>query len=124
MTIKAKCRKCGKEVPVEEFVLDNAYKMMVCKNCSKERYKRESSFTNKELKREKPKPAGWDHEDEYLERAYRAKQSGSIGATKIDDERVKYICPKCKFSFAYNTVTKRPPKCPFCNSQIAKIMVF
>lgn len=121
MAIKAKCRKCGKEVPVDDFVLDNAYKMMVCKNCSKERCKREFSLTKNEVKKDKPKPAGWDQEDEYLERAYRAKKANAIPVTKIDDERVKYICQKCKFSFVYNTVTKRPQRCPFCNSEIAKI---
>jgi len=121
MTIKAKCRKCGKEVPVDDFVLDNAYKMMVCKNCSKERYKREFAFANNNIKKDKPKPAGWDQEDEYLERAYRAKKANAVSVTKIDDERVKYICPKCKFSLVYNIATKRPSRCSFCNSEIAKI---
>ena len=124
MGIKAKCKKCGSEVPVEEFVLDHAYKMMVCRNCSNQRQKKESSFTVKESRRNKPKPAGWDQEDEYLERAYKAKQTGSVGVTKIDNERVKYTCPKCKFSFAYNTVTKRPPRCPFCDLAVKKIMSF
>jgi len=124
MEIKAKCRKCGKEVPVDDFVLDHVYKMMVCRDCSNERQKREPPLISRPVKRDQSKPAGWDQEDEYLARAYKAKKTGSVGVTKIDNERVRYTCPKCKFSFAYNIVTKRPPRCPFCNNMIGKIMTF
>ena len=39
--IKAKCRRCGKESPVNEFILDPVYKMMVCIACVKERHLKE-----------------------------------------------------------------------------------
>lgn len=133
--IKAKCRRCGKESPVDEFVLDPIYKMMVCLTCVKERHLKEkvaaeirsnkknvastSAISDEEHPTEaKNKPKGWDLEDEYLERVYKQKSKNMAEVITIDKERVKYECPKCKFSFIYNVLKNIPTRCTYCGSEI------
>lgn len=129
--IRAKCRRCGKESPVDEFILDPVYKVMVCVACVKERRLKEnmasklkekkkdiSSGADKEALEARSKPKGWDSEDEYLERAYKQKIKNRAQAVTIDRETVKYECPKCKYSFVYNVLKKIPSRCPYCGSEI------
>ena len=106
MEVKVKCRKCGRLARAADFVLDPIYRMMVCPSCVKER--RISEDVRKEFqaakakKAEQQKPKDYDVEDEYLEKAYNAKLQNIVKVEKVDDEKVKYRCPKCRYTFLYN----------------------
>lgn len=129
--VKVKCKRCGREFKSDEFVLDPVYKMMVCRDCVKER--RASEFTAKknqqreeskmameaQVKREKP--AGWDSEDAEIERAFKAKQSSAPKVERIDNERVKYTCKKCKYEFVFNVLKRVPGRCPYCSAEISGV---
>jgi DNA-directed RNA polymerase subunit RPC12/RpoP len=126
MDVKVKCRRCGKEVRPEEMVLDYVYRMMVCPSCVKERKTGEQ--VKKELKqqgiiKEKPKPAGWDAEDDYLERVQQEREKSTIKVQKVDSDHVKYQCVKCKYSFLYNVTRKTPAVCPYCSTPIYRFRV-
>jgi len=120
--VKAKCRKCGMEHPVEDFVLDPVYKMMVCSKCSKERKSKELAARQSPQVVEK-KPAGWDPDDDLLSRAYAAKHKTTVDVERVDNEDVKYKCPKCKYEFLVNIVTKKPSSCPYCSSPVVRFRV-
>jgi len=120
--VKARCKKCGMEHPVEDFVLDNAYRMMVCSKCSKERKSKELAAKNAPQAVEK-KPAGWDADDELLSKAYAAKTRTIVGVERVDNEGAKYKCPKCKYEFVVNIVTKKPSSCPYCSSPVVRFRV-
>ena len=112
--IKVKCKRCGKLTNSKDFVLDPDYKMMVCPQCIKE----------KQMKKEgkvEAKPAGWDKEDEYLEKSQRARMKETVIVRKVGDSRVKYKCPKCNYQFLYDMDKKTPTVCPYCSSNIYKI---
>jgi DNA-directed RNA polymerase subunit RPC12/RpoP len=124
-TIKVKCKNCGKEYPADSFVLDHVYKMVVCPQCVKDRQKKEliRKDAEKQVSHDiAKKPAGWDKEDEMIEKAYEAKLSKREATTntmvKTPDGKYKYRCPKCKYEFAYNKETNTPSRCPYCNWEI------
>lgn len=131
--VKAKCRQCGKESPAESFVLDHNYKMMVCPACSEKRAKENNAAITARKKAPTPdtvvnqkveeKKCAWDAEDEYLSRLYQLKDQDLIHVKKIDDEKVQYKCPKCKYEFQYNIIRKTPTKCHFCGADIAKFKI-
>lgn len=126
-TIKVLCKRCGKQAYVSEMTLDPVYRMVVCPTCVKERRTRESvqkGLAEQKLKtKEQPfsnKPAGWDAEDEYLERLARQKQmeKGNISIQKLGPGKIKYTCAKCKHAFVYYTERKYPNICPYCGGEI------
>ena len=115
-----KCRKCGKDASTDDMVLDPVFKMVVCKLCVKER-KLQEMQKNKpqiEIEAEKKKPAGWDKEDEYLERASRSKQKQVVQVRRIDADTVMYPCVQCKYEFKYSLGRQKPSQCPFCGTGI------
>jgi hypothetical protein len=125
--IKVKCKKCGRDTKSDEFVLDPVYKMMVCRECVKERKTAEFSVQKQKVQEakkveqevvRKQQPAGWDHEDAEIERAYKEKAGQKVTAVPIDNEHIKYTCQKCKYSFKYNTVEQRPPRCSYCGTPV------
>jgi len=127
-SIKAKCKKCGKDSKADEFVLDPVYKMMVCRDCVKER--KMSEFTVRksaaqaemkakiETQEKKERPAGWDSDDLEIERAYKDKQATKATVEKISDDKVKYTCKKCKYQFIHNVYKKSPAVCPYCSTPV------
>jgi DNA-directed RNA polymerase subunit RPC12/RpoP len=124
-SIKVKCRNCGKEYPADQFVLDHVYKMMVCPQCVKDRQKKEYALKSKtgqaEEEPEQKKPSGWDKEDEYIEKAYKEKQSRQSNSPvfeEIDRDKIKYKCSKCGYKFVYNRLSKTPSKCPYCMTEV------
>jgi DNA-directed RNA polymerase subunit RPC12/RpoP len=126
--ITAICKKCGRASAASDFILDTYAGIMVCSNCFKKR-KDISNKTKVEIEDEKrreeekrSRPAGWDKEDEYLERVAKTKKELNI-AKKIDDINVKYLCPGCKYSFKYNTKTKLPNSCPYCGLNVSDMKV-
>jgi hypothetical protein len=127
MPVKVKCKKCGRDAKSDEFILDPIYKMMVCRECVKERKMSEMNAKKQvaaverakvQEAEKKQRPAGWDAEDAEIERAYQQKQGSQPMLERIDDDRVKYTCKKCKYSFTYYTSQKRPSRCPYCSTQV------
>lgn len=126
--VSVRCRKCGESTESDNLVLDSVYKMMICPNCVNKRKAEErnspkdNSVKNSPVKeKQEEKPPGWDKEDEYLEKMYQQKRGNSVKVKKIDSQTVKYICPKCKYAFVYNTVLKKPARCPYCSDDIRNI---
>ncbi len=125
--ITAKCKNCEKNVNVSDFILDPHYKMMVCSRCSKARSAQEYATKKEVVKPEikEVKPAGWDMEDEYLEKAHRAKTKSEdvVEVNRLEGNRVKYTCPKCNYGFSYDMVRNSPSRCPYCCSDVFKVIV-
>lgn len=83
--IEIKCRRCGKAARAEDFTVDYVYKMAVCPSCVKERKAKDVKSPVAEKndafgkpaespkKEVAPKPAGWDEDDERLEKMARQK---------------------------------------------------
>jgi hypothetical protein len=126
--IKAKCKRCGKEAPTTEFTLDPVYRMMVCAACVKER--RDKDRVSREIATQKAEDAkhpkeqkapGWDEEDAFLERKFKEKMTSSVKVEAVDDDKVKYTCPKCKYNFIYDIGRKHPGACPYCGAEISQM---
>ncbi|HIJ11796.1 TPA: hypothetical protein HA278_07085 [Candidatus Woesearchaeota archaeon] len=122
--IKAACRRCGTSVPYDQLKLHYEYKQMVCQGCFKGKKTLENKV--KTPKPEPPKPAGWDKEDEYLEKISRQKKEQQKAQfVKIPGtDFVKCTCMKCKYQFKYNPFTKRPTCCPYCGEGIPRLKTF
>lgn len=71
----------------------------------------------------KPKPAGWDRDDEVLAKDYASKMRSTVRAEKVDEDHIKYKCPHCGYDFTYNVAKQTPARCPYCSSEINKFMV-
>jgi hypothetical protein len=124
MTIKAKCRNCDKEVPADQFKLHYKYKMMVCPDCF--RGKTQLQKEKAKAEQEKPsKPAGWDMDDEYLQKVKRQRDKEQPQFQKVPGtEHLQCTCHNCKYSFKYDPFRKRPRSCPFCNEDIPKLNTY
>jgi late competence protein required for DNA uptake (superfamily II DNA/RNA helicase) len=131
--IKVNCKRCGKPAAASEFVLDPYYRMMVCPACVKERRegKRKESEAEKEAEKKieeqkkaeeetASRPPGWDEEDVYLEKALKAKQNMKILVKRVDENKVRYMCKKCGFTFNYNLRTEMPRVCQYCAAPVNK----
>lgn len=119
--IKVVCRKCGKPASATDFVLDPVYKMMVCPACVKARRDakvQEKKEEEKQVEEINLKPPGWDEEDEYLEKAFRAKQQQATVVKRVDETKVRYTCKKCGYSFNFNLITKMPKVCQYCAAPV------
>ncbi len=127
--VKVKCRNCGRDADSNEFVLDPSFRMVVCPNCVRERKAKSiasgirGQHITKEAQKAEPqelsRPPGWDDEDEYLQRFAKAKTKTTIRAQRIDDEHVKFNCPKCSYEVKFNTVRKTPARCPYCSTSLS-----
>lgn len=121
--IKVTCKKCNRQAKASEFILDPVYRMMVCPSCVKER-KAKIATPDKSKQAavkapEEKKPAGWDADDEVLERMAKQKQQKPTPAVeKVDSESIRYTCMKCKYKFVYNLTTKNPSSCPYCGTPV------
>jgi rubrerythrin len=127
--IQVKCRHCGRMANSAEFILDPIYGMLVCEACIKDRKKGVASQILAKKKEEapkepvKPKPAGWDREDEVLAKDYASKMRSTVTAAKIDDDHVMYKCKHCGYEFKYSISRQMPARCPYCSADINKFMV-
>ena len=74
-----------------------------------------------EIKQEKP--PGWDHEDDYLEKVHKIKEKTIVEVKQIDNERVRYKCPSCNYSFVFNIFSKKPSLCPYCNHKVRSMKI-
>jgi len=120
--VKAVCKKCGKMAPASSFVLSSTLRMMVCPNCAKIGKESIEKQQQKEMEASK-KPAGWDSEDDYLERAFKEKSKDAAYVEKIDDTKVRYTCPKCRYKFVYDTIRKYPASCGYCGTKVQNLMI-
>jgi hypothetical protein len=127
MPVKVKCKRCGRDAKSDEFFLDPVYKMMVCRECVKERKMADMAQKKAVVQEQRAKvvqeeqkqrPAGWDSDDLEIERAYKQKMGAQPVIERIDDDRVKYTCKKCKYTFTYYTSQKRPGRCPYCSTAV------
>ena len=123
-SIKAKCRRCGKDAPAEHFKLHYKYRMMVCPDCFSGKTDKQKEAMKK--KENTVKLPGWDMEDDYLEKYHRQKVQKERGRfVKIPGtNQVRYNCANCKFSFRYDPFKKRPRTCPYCNTEIPRLKTF
>jgi hypothetical protein len=127
IAVKVKCKKCNRDAKSDEFILDPVYKMMVCKECVKERKLAEITAKKAQVaevqkakaeEQKKQMPPGWDSDDAEIERAYQKKQGEQVTIQRIDDDKVKYTCKKCKYAFTYSFSQKRPGRCPYCATPV------
>ncbi len=143
----AVCKRCGRNAPADSFVLDHLLGMLVCADCVKEQkskvskaavMKATSDVMNAKSKTaltaaqpvQKPvqeevkeRPAGWDSEDEYLERAHKQRQKLNVNFERLDDSRVRYTCTKCQFRFIYHISKKYPSMCPNCGASVVTSLI-
>ena len=114
--VKVRCRKCGKPADASEMTLDNELRMMICRECVKDKRRKSGAFAEEK----KPeKPAGWDKEDDYLSRVgvFKAAATGQV-VQNVGGDKVRVICHKCKFAFNYNKEKKIPRFCPNCGREV------
>ena len=120
--VKATCKQCGQQAPADQFKLHHQFRMMVCPNCYTGKTQKQAEQKAKEA--EKPKrPAGWDADDEYLDRASRQKREQmDVQVSKIPGSSyVQYKCAHCKYSFKFNPDTRTPRTCPYCDTEVPKV---
>lgn len=127
--VKVLCKKCGKYANSSDFVLDPVFKLMVCPSCVKDRKMRENIHNELDPRKQKKpaeeqKPEGWDSEDDYLNKAYNAKMKNAVQVERMEGDKVKYTCPKCKYKFTYDTAVKKPNMCPYCSMKVSVIHYF
>ncbi|MEW5896674.1 MAG: hypothetical protein AB1668_03210 [Nanoarchaeota archaeon] len=119
--IKVVCKNCGRQAPADTFKLHYKYKMMVCPECFSGKTEQKKEQMKKE-QAQPQKPAGWDKEDEYLERMVAVKKREEPQFSRIPGtDQIKLVCVHCKYSFKYNPVKNMPGACPYCNGSIPKI---
>lgn len=134
--IKVKCNRCGGEMFSDEFILDPDFKMAVCKNCIKEKKQRQQVWEEvgkqkEEAKRAamaeepkepaKPKPAGWDMDDEVLEKLSGQKQRAQAKEPVFEVlSSGKLKCSKCGYAFKYDELNHRPANCPYCFNPVKR----
>ncbi len=119
--VRAKCKRCGKQDDSTTFVLDSVYKVMVCRDCVKERKEKENMAKEKEeaLKTGGQKPAGWDSDDEYISKKYSMNKVDEPQVQRINSTKVKYTCKKCKYTFVYDEERETPKICPYCGKTVS-----
>lgn len=71
----------------------------------------------------KPKPAGWDKDDELLEKLYsqKKKKVESFKPIPGSGTKLKYACQQCSYSFSYDAERKTPRSCPYCQRPVPDI---
>jgi DNA-directed RNA polymerase subunit RPC12/RpoP len=122
--IKVICKHCGRPAKAGDYVLDPVYKMMVCPSCVKER-RNAPSIKPKQEAAQQPvqdkKPAGWDAEDDLLERLQKTKQAKAAPQVEtMKDGKMRYTCMRCKYKFIYNPSNQTPSSCPYCGTPVMK----
>ncbi len=124
--VAAICKVCNNTAPADQFKLSHEHRMMVCPNCISGRTKQLEEKKEQIKKTELPKPAGWDAEDDYLEKAARLKktESGPKFEKIPGTNQVRCICHNCKYQFKYDPFKKSPRSCPYCDGDIPKLRLF
>ncbi len=109
--VNVKCKNCGGMARAGSYKLSAVHGMMVCPDCMKKAGKKKEPV--KEASQPKPdRPAGWDSEDEQLERLYREKQALHPKRPHLE-EGMKLKCRSCGYVFVYKKIYN---DCPYCGS--------
>jgi len=126
--IKVPCRECGMEAPADQFKLHYKYKKMVCPACFSGRTEIKRQKEQEETVVKKEKPAGWDSEDDYLEKMSRTRRQDGIEVSQFSKipgtHQVQCKCAHCKFNFKYDPFKKTPRTCPYCNQDVPRLTTF
>lgn len=137
MTVQVKCKNCGNMAPANLFKLDYRYGIVVCPLCQKGKvFKRGEKITPLNapaepqvkspivVKRELPatgprkaKPAGWDHEDELLEKMWTERQQQKGRLVRVGKNRMRFTCAKCGYAFTFEE-DRKPRGCPYCDTRL------
>ncbi len=89
------CKKCGNKVPSSELKLDLDLKMMVCRDCVK------NKGIHKEIEKE----------------AYHREEA----KPQIEEEKsskIRHKCTSCGYKFSIDPETSKPKNCPYCNARV------
>ncbi len=122
--VKAQCKVCNGYAPADQFKLHFQLKQMVCPGCytGKTVFKGMKNEVATEEKVEPPKPAGWDKDDDYLDKVSRMRkeQSQSYFTRISGSDMVKCNCPSCKYVYKYDPFKRMPQACPYCNGPVPR----
>ena len=127
--LRIQCRVCKGFAPASQFKLHYKYKQVVCQNCTSGKFEQEERKKAAAVAApaEQRKPAGWDKEDEYLEKMARLKRQ-SEPQTNIEkipgSNLVKLGCFKCAYKFKYDPYKKMPHNCPYCNVEVPNLKLY
>lgn len=123
--VTAECKMCGGSAAADQFKLHYKFRQMVCPRCYTGKTEEEAK---KQVIRnvEPAKPAGWDKDDEYLEKVSRVKkEQETTQFNKIaGSDLLMCKCVKCKYSFKYDALRKIPRTCPYCDAEIPRVKMF
>jgi Zn finger protein HypA/HybF involved in hydrogenase expression len=124
--LRIQCGSCKGFAPASQFKLHYKFKKVVCPSCFSGRTETEEkkkAAAAAQAPEQPKKPAGWDKEDEYLERMARIKEKDlSSKIEKIPGTTlVKFNCQKCNYPFKYDPYRKMPKACPYCNIDIPNL---
>ena len=126
--LRIQCGACKRFAPASQFKLHYKFKKVVCPSCFSGRTEQEERKKVAAPEAAQPKkPAGWDKEDEYLEKMIRIKQQSTPQA-KIEkipgSNLVKLGCFKCAYKFRYDPIRKMPQYCPYCNIEVPNLKTY
>ncbi|MBI3032654.1 hypothetical protein HYY69_04210 [Candidatus Woesearchaeota archaeon] len=70
-----------------------------------------------------PRPAGWDKDDDILEKLYsqKKKKVESFKPMPGSGTKLKYVCQQCTYTFSYDSEKKTPRSCPYCQRSVPDI---
>jgi hypothetical protein len=125
MGIKVKCKNCNKEADSDGFKLHYKYKLMVCPDCFSGRTARDEEKKKAQVTIVQKKPAGWDQEDEYLDKYRKMKAKQEMKFKRVPGtSNVQCTCNGCEFTFNYDPFRKRPRNCPYCSKEVPRMNTF
>ncbi len=114
--VSVKCRVCGKMARAGSFTLSAVHGMMVCPDCMKNAGKKKEPEKKEPLNMQQPasetRPAGWDRDDEEIEKLYAQKQRMNPKRPHLE-EGMKLKCRNCGYVFVYRKIHN---DCPYCGS--------
>lgn len=128
--LRIQCGSCKGFAPANQFKLHYKFKKVVCPSCfsgrTEQEEKKKAAAKVEQAQQQPKKPAGWDKEDEYLERMARIKENDlKLKVEKIPGTTlVKFSCQKCSYPFKYDPYRKMPKACPYCNGDIPNLKAF
>ena len=129
--LRIQCGSCNGFAPANQFKLHYKFKKVVCPSCfsgrtEQEERKKAAAKAEQTQTLQPKKPAGWDKEDEFLERMARIKENDlKMKVEKIPGTTlVRFNCTKCTYAFKYDPYRKMPKACPYCNGDIPNLKVF
>lgn len=122
--IKVQCKICSSYALVDQFKLHYKYKSVVCPACFSGKKQEQKQEEKKVVG--PPKPAGWDKDDDYLEKMQRMRREQERAHFEriSGTDQVKCTCPSCKYVFKYDPYRKVPKVCPYCDVEVPRLKSF